>query len=110
MAQAPRPSSEDFSKAKSSAHTWSEELNIAGNQLVEKLRELTHAGNVRSVKLKRDGQVLFEMPLGAAVGASAITALLVPQIAILGAVAGVITHCTLEIERFGEPPTDPLSK
>jgi len=110
MTQEPRPSSEDFSNVKSNARTWSEELTIAGNQLVDKLKEMTHAGNVRSVKLKHDGHVLLEMPLSAAVGAGAITALLAPQIAILGAIAGVVTHSTLEVERFGEPPTAPPSK
>ncbi len=113
MTQEPRPSSEDFNASnstKSSARAWSEELNIAGNQLVDKLKELTHEGNIRSIKLKRDGHVLLEMPLTAAVGVGAITTLLAPQIAILGAIAGVVTHCTLEVEHIGEPPSDRLAK
>ena len=100
----PRPTSEEFDSAKNSAHTWTEELNIAGSQLVDKLKDLTHEGNIRSIKLKHDGHVLVEVPLTAAVGVGAITTLIAPQIAILGAIAGVVTHCTLEIVHYGEPP------
>ncbi len=105
MTQEPRPSSEDFKQqAKSSARAWSEELNLAGNQLVDKLKDLTHEGNVRNVKIKHDGRVLVELPLTAAVGVGALTTLIAPQITILTAIAGVLTHVTVEIEHTGEPP------
>jgi hypothetical protein len=105
MAQEPRPTSEDFKQqAKNSARTWSEELNVAGTQLVDKLKDLTHEGNVRNVKIKHDGRVLVELPLTAAVAVGGLTTLVAPQIAILTAIAGVLTHCTVEIEHTGEPP------
>lgn len=105
MTNEPRPTSEEYQQAKSSTRTWKEELNIAGNQLADEAKRLVHAGNVRTFRIKHDGRVLVEVPVTAAAGVGAVTMLVAPQIAILGAIAGVLTHCTLEIEHTGEPPS-----
>lgn len=110
MTEEPRPSSEDFEPLKSKNRDWTEEINLAADQLVDKVKELVHEGNIRSVKLKRDGNTLVELPLTAAAAGGALTVLIAPQLAILGAIAGVITHCTLEVVHAGEPPADRLSK
>jgi len=108
--QEPRPLSEDFNAPTGSNRTWSEELNVAGNQLVDKLKDLTHEGNVRNLKIKHDGRVLVVLPLTAAVGVGTITTLIAPQISILAAIAGMLAHVTVEVEHTGEPPVTPLTK
>jgi len=105
MTNEQRPTSEEFQQAKATARTWKEELSVAGNQLAEEAKRLVHEGNVRTLRIKHDGRVLVEVPVTAAAGVGAVTVLLAPQIAILGAIAGVLTHCTLEIEHAGEPPS-----
>ena len=105
MTNEPRPSTDDFQQTKTNPRTWKEELSVAGNQLADEAKRLVHEGNVRTLRIKHDGKVLVEIPVTAAAGVGAVTVLIAPQIAILGAIAGVLTHCTLEIEHAGEPPS-----
>lgn len=65
------------------------------NSLDEKLKEVLHEGNVRRLIVKRDDQVLAGFPLTAAVIGAAIA----PVPAAVGAIAALMTDCTIEIER-----------
>jgi hypothetical protein len=81
-----------------------EEVRVRGSQLVEKVSELIAAGNVRKISVKHDGHPIVELPLTIGV----IGTLLAPQVAALGAIAALITECTIEIIR-AEPPADASS-
>jgi hypothetical protein len=83
--------------------TWQEELTASGDELVARVRQLVQEGNVRRVIISHEGRTLLELPLTLGV----VGALLAPQVAALGALAALITRCTLTIER--EEPTPPLS-
>jgi len=99
-----RPNSEDFIPKN---RKWHEEFNLAGTQLVDEVKRIVHEGNIRTLRIKHEGHVLVEIPVSAAAGVGAVTVLLAPQIAILGALAGLITHCTVEVEHVGDPhPAD----
>src|ERR1035437_2761489 len=78
-----------------------EEIRVRGNQVVDKVGEVVAAGNVRSIIVKHDGKTVLELPLTVGV----IGTLLAPQLAALGAVAALLTECTIEIVRGPEPPT-----
>jgi hypothetical protein len=73
-----------------------EEIFTRGNELVEKVKELVRKGNVTKIKVKQDDRILIEIPVTAGV----VGALLAPQLAIIGAVAALVSKCTIEIERF----------
>ncbi len=73
-----------------------EEIFTRGSELVEKVKELVRKGNVTKIKVKQDDQVLIEIPITAGV----VGALLAPQLAIIGAVAALVSKCTIEIEHF----------
>jgi len=74
----------------------SEEFSISSNNLIEKIRELLHEGNVTRVIVKNEqGKVLLEIP--ATVGV--IGVLLAPWLAALGAVAALATNCRVVVER-----------
>jgi len=74
----------------------SEEFTISGEQLLSTVKELVHQGNIRRITVKsRDGKVLIEIPLTVGV----VGALLLPTLAALGAMAALVTECTLVIER-----------
>ena len=73
-----------------------ERYKVAGDKVVAKLKELLHEGNIRHVVIKNDeGKTLIEIPVTIGVAG----ALLVPVWAAVGAVAAVVTNCTIEIER-----------
>lgn len=73
-----------------------EEFFIRGNELVEKVKELVKKGNVTKVRVKQDDKVLVEVPVTAGV----VGAVLAPQLAVIGAVAALVSKCTVEIERM----------
>lgn len=73
-----------------------EEFKINGEELVAKIKELIHAGNVRRISIKNEkGETLVEIPL--TIGA--IGALLVPTLAAVGAIAALVTKCTIVVEK-----------
>ena len=76
-----------------------EKFTVSGSQLVDKVKELIREGNVRRVRIVHEGRPLLDIPLtvGASVAAAAV--LFAPVLAAVGAVAGLVTDCTLEVER-----------
>ncbi len=82
-----------------------ERFNIKGNQLLEKVKQLIHEGNIRRVRLLHEDRTVLEIPLSIGAPAAAITILAAPLLAALGAFAALVTECTLEIEKMEEPPT-----
>ena len=83
-----------------------QEIKLAGNQLVDKVRELIEEGNVRRIVIKKEERVLFELPMTVGVGAGAAAVLISPVLAALGAVAALVTDVTLVVERDEEADTD----
>jgi hypothetical protein len=73
-----------------------EEIFVRGSELVEKIKELIRKGNINRLRVKQDKDVLIEIPLTAGV----VGALLVPQLAVIGAVAALVSKCTVEIEKI----------
>jgi hypothetical protein len=73
-----------------------EEIEVKGEGLVAKIKELVREGNVRHVTIKNeDGKVVVEFPLTFGV----VGALLAPTLAAVGAVAALVTNCTIVVER-----------
>lgn len=80
-----------------------EEFKVKGDQVVTKLKELLHEGNVRHIVIKNeDGKVLIEFPV--TIGLAG--ALLLPVWAAVGAVAAMVTKCTIEVERTDDGDRD----
>lgn len=75
-------------------------VNISGDELVEKVKEVVEEGNVRRVSLLHEGKRVIDIPLPM-VGdpASPAAVLATPVIASIGAFGAVVPECTLEIER-----------
>jgi hypothetical protein len=89
----------------SDEHTRTEEYRVTGDGVVAKVKELVHEGNIRRVILKNeDGRTLIEIPLTLGV----VGAVLLPSWAAIGAIAALVTNCTVVVERseeVGEAPT-----
>ncbi len=77
-----------------------EELKINGNDLVAKVKELIHEGNIRRIIIKNEeGRILVEVPLTVGVVGGVIGAALFPVIAAIGAIGALVAHLTIIIER-----------
>jgi hypothetical protein len=73
-----------------------EGYRVSGDKVVAKIKELIHEGNVRHIVIKNDeGRTLIEFPV--AIGVAG--ALLLPVWAAVGAIAAIVTDCTIEVDR-----------
>lgn len=76
--------------------THSEEIHVSGDELLSKIKELVHEGNIRRVVIKNEnGHTLIDIPLTLGV----VGALFVPQLAAVGAIAALITKGTIIVEK-----------
>jgi hypothetical protein len=74
-----------------------------GATLVERIKELIHEGNVQRIVIKNEqGHTLMEIPVTLAT----VGVIAAPELAAVGAIAGLVTKCTLVVERR-EPPAAP---
>jgi hypothetical protein len=80
-----------------------ETFKAQGGQIVDKVKELIHEGNVRRIVIKQDEHIVVEFPLTVGV----IGAVLAPTLAAIGAAAALITNCTIEVERTDTTPEMP---
>ena len=79
--------------------TRTEELKITGEELLSTVRELVRQGNIRRITIKnREAKTLVEIPLTLGV----VGTLLLPTLAALGAVAALVTECSIVVERVEE--------
>ncbi len=73
-----------------------EEFKVTGDELLAQARKLLHEGNVRRLIVKNEaGDTLVEVPL--TVGLVGVA--LAPLLAALGAIAALVTHGTIVVER-----------
>ena len=80
----------------------SEKFTVKGSQVVEKVKQLIHEGNIRRVRLLHEGKTIIEIPLSIGAPAAAVGILAVPVLAALGAFAALVTECTIEVEKVEE--------
>ena len=83
-----------------------ETFTVDGNQLVDKVKELIHQGNIRRVRLLHKGRPLIDVPLTIGVPVAAAAVLAAPVLAALGAIAALVTECTIEVERVEDTPEE----
>ena len=73
-----------------------ESFNISGDKIIEKVKEIAREGNARRIIIKNEkNETIAEFPLTA----GAVGALLAPALAALGAIAALVTKCTLVVEK-----------
>jgi hypothetical protein len=78
----------------------SEKFTINGDQVVEKVKQLIHEGNIRTVRLIHQGKVIIEIPLSIGAPVAVIGIVWMPVLAAIGAAAALLTECTLEVEKI----------
>ncbi|MBV8390533.1 MAG: DUF4342 domain-containing protein [Mucilaginibacter sp.] len=82
-----------------------ESFSIHGINLLEKVKELIEEGNVRKITITdKSGRELASFPLTVGV----VGALIMPMLAAIGAIAALITECTITVER--EETAEPVKE
>jgi hypothetical protein len=77
-----------------SKHT--EEFKVNGEELLKKVKALIAEGNIRRITIRnKDGKSIVELPLTIGV----VGAVLAPPLAAVGAIAALVTECTILVER-----------
>lgn len=79
--------------------TKTEKFTVSGSQIVDKVKQLLHEGNIRRVRLVHEGRTLIEIPLSIGAPAAALGILAAPVLAAIGAFAALVTECTIEVEK-----------
>ena len=73
-----------------------ETFELKSEDLVKKVKELIHEGNVRRIIVKnKEGKTLIEFPLTFGV----VGALIAPVLAAVGAIAALVSECSIVVER-----------
>ncbi len=80
--------------------TKTEKFTVSGNQIVDRIKQLIHEGNIRKVRLLHGGRTVLEIPLSIGAPAAALGILVAPVLAALGAFAALVTECTIEVEKI----------
>ena len=80
-----------------------ESFTVTGSNLVDKVKELVHQGNIRRIRLVHDERALIDIPLSIGAPAAAVAVLAAPVIAALVAIAALVKECTIEIEKVEDP-------
>lgn len=78
-----------------SARTAWETFKVEGADLLDRVKEIIAQGNARSIVIKQDGRRVAEFPLTVGV----VGAVFAPVLAAVGALAAVLSKCTIEVER-----------
>lgn len=76
-----------------------EEFEVTGEKLIETVKQIIRGGNIRRVTIKSEkGESLIEFPLTLGVAG----ALILPQLAAVGAIAALVTKCSIVVEKIVE--------
>jgi hypothetical protein len=79
-----------------------ESFKVEGGELLVRVKQILAEGNARSIVIKQDGRRVAEFPLTIGV----VGAVFAPVLAAVGALAAVLSKCTIEVERI-VPETKP---
>ena len=78
---------------------YREELQVMGEQLLTKVKEVLHEGNVRRIIIRHEGRTVMELPLTVGV----VSALAMPQLVAIGAISALLAQYSIEVVRIEEP-------
>ncbi|NLN15806.1 MAG: DUF4342 domain-containing protein [Firmicutes bacterium] len=93
-------------KAEKGKGRSTEQWEVKGKEALGKVREIVNQGNAVRIRVKREDKVLLDIPLTAGV----VGGIIAPKLALVASVVGMLTKCTLEVERrhpdqeSSEPP------
>lgn len=97
----------DDNEKKPGWKTFTEEIEVAGSQLLDEINRLISEGNVRKLNIKSaEGDVYLSVPLTGGAVAGGILVLGAPWLALIAGVAGVLAKVKIEVVRNTPPDED----
>ncbi len=92
----------DPTAAPQKKRTWTEEIEVAGDQLVASVKRLAAEGHVKRIRITEpDGDLIIELPLTIGAIAGGAVVLAAPLLAVIGALAAFVTKVKIEVVRSG---------
>lgn len=88
---------------KTSYQGYMDDLQVMGDQIVAKVRELVQESNARHIVIKQEGRTIAEFPLTFGV----VGALVAPALAVAGTIGALLTHCSIKSVRTQAPTSTP---
>ena len=79
--------------------TFWQTIELTGDQLLKTVKELIEAGNVRRIRVRQKDRTVAEFPLTIGV----VGAVFAPMLAAVGALAALLTECSIDVERVERP-------
>ena len=76
----------------SSRSVW----EVRGMEVVERVKQLIHRGNVTNIRIKANDRVIMEFPVTAGV----LGTVFAPKLALLAGAACLLTKCSIEFDEF----------
>jgi Domain of unknown function (DUF4342) len=107
----PQPENHTHEKAPhdkaTNKRTWVEEVEVAGNQLVDRIKELVQENDTKRVIIRsEDNKEIFSVPLTTGVVVGGLITLTLPILAALGTVAALVSKAKLEVIREEESASE----
>ncbi len=88
-----------MSEKKETGRNKSQEFKLDGSEIISKIQELIHQGNIRRIIIKNEeGKTLIEIPL--IIGL--VGAALAPVLAAVGAIGALVAKLTIIVEKTEE--------
>ena len=75
--------------------TFWQTIETTGDQVIESIKQLIEAGNVRRIRVRQKDRVIAEFPLTVGV----IGTVIAPILAAIGALTALMKGCTIDVER-----------
>ncbi|HEU0223127.1 MAG TPA: DUF4342 domain-containing protein [Paracoccaceae bacterium] len=83
---------------------FTEELEVGGRELIDEVKRLIAEGNVRRIRIRsQNDDVMLDVPVTAGAIVGGVVVLTAPWLAILGAIAGLLTKVRVEVAREDGP-------
>lgn len=92
----PEEKKQENDKEKQSGKFRQEEFKLSGGEIIDKIKDIIHQGNIRRITIKDEkGKTIVEFPLTLGV----VGAALMPHMAAIGAIAALVTRMTIVVEK-----------
>jgi len=90
----------DEEKKADTGKTRTEEFKLSGGEILTKIKELIHEGNIRRIILKDEqGKTFMEIPLTVGI----VGAAFLPVLAAIGTIAALVSKLTIVVEKVEDP-------
>ncbi|NLJ99286.1 MAG: DUF4342 domain-containing protein [Tissierellia bacterium] len=73
--------------------SWSDNVSDKGEEMIDRLKEILRKGNVTKITVKKDDEVILNIPVTAA----AIGTIMAAPLALVGLGGALISKCTIEV-------------